>query len=97
MTDWERMTEEIRRAMEAVDSAQKASEALQSNANGETLDAFHREVRRLQEELKSLDWVLKHPGSIQMDELALQVREWLEGKHEGYRRAPKVEAEKKRQ
>ncbi len=94
MTDWERMTEEIHRAMEAVDAAQKASKALQSNVNGETLDAFQQEVRRLQEELKSLDWLMKHPGSIQMDELALQVREWLEGKREGYRRSPKVEAEK---
>ncbi len=97
MTDWERMTEEIRRAMEAVDAAHKASEALQSNANGETLDAFHQEIQRLQAELKSLDWLLKHPGSVQMDELALQVREWLEGKREGYRRSPKIETGKKRE
>ncbi len=93
MTDWERMTEEIRRAMQAVEATRQASEALQREVNAETLDAFRRQMQRLCRELQSMQWLLEHPGALPMDTIDALMREWQEGKRGGYRRVPAIDDE----
>jgi chromosome segregation ATPase len=90
MTDWEQLSEQIHRAMEQVDSAQQASEALKSEVTAENLDAFALELNRLLERLTSMQYALEHSDQYSMDEVIGTLSELLSGKPVQYRRSQEI-------
>lgn len=96
MTDWELISEQIHRAMEQVDSAQQASEALKSDVNAENLDAFTLELNKLLERLTSMQFALEHSGQYSMDEVIGTLSELLSGKPVKYRRSQEITLSKDR-
>lgn len=87
MTDWDRIIEGIQRAMMGVEHAYRAGETLKASPNAESLDAFTVELKRLQEKLEEITWVLEHPGQYSMDEVNDALNRILGGQPAGYRRS----------
>ncbi|RMF45049.1 MAG: hypothetical protein D6755_08540 [Anaerolineae bacterium] len=90
MTDWETINENIRRAMETLHEAHRASHQAEDNLSPETLSAFQEKLRQLRDELAALEWLEQHPGSMEMDKLNELVRQWFIGRGAEYRRSPKI-------
>lgn len=91
MTDWDFMVEQIHRAMQFVDQAAQASQALKRQTTAENLNAFQNEVRILQEELVDMQWAMEHPGQYSMDEVISALNEMFSGKPTSYRTSTKIE------
>jgi hypothetical protein len=81
MTDWNMMTENIRNAMQALDEAQRAREALRLQPTPDTFDAFRAEMQDLIEHLTRLQSVLTNEEKFAVDELA----DWLSSVFTGHR------------
>ncbi len=94
MTDWELLSEQIHRAMEQVDSAQRASVALKTEVNAQNLDAFTLELQRLLERLTSMQYALEHSGQYSMDEVINTLSELVSGKPVKYRRSKEITVSK---
>lgn len=94
MTDWEWLSEQIHRAMEQVDSAQRASVALKTEVNAQNLDAFTLELQKLLERLTSMQYALEHSGQYSMDEVINTLSELVSGKPVKYRRSKEISVSK---
>jgi hypothetical protein len=95
MTDWDLMAEQIHRAMQMVNKAQQASEKLATKPNEENLSVFQDNMRRLQNELCSMQWALEHPGQYSMDEVIAELNRLLSGKTAAYRSSKPISTEDK--
>jgi hypothetical protein len=85
MTDWDLMAEQIHAAMQAVDQAYQAKEALEAERNSETLDAFALELEHLCTKLARVKWALEHPGQFSMDEVNDALSRLMDGEPVRYR------------
>jgi hypothetical protein len=91
MTDWDMMTENIRNAMQALDEAQKAKDALRSQPTPDKFDAFRSEMQELTEHLTKLQTVLKNEESFVVDELADWLSQVFTGHRADYRHTPRMQ------
>ncbi len=91
MTDWDLMLERIQNAMQALEKAHEAKEALKGQANGETLTKFQAEMKELEEHLRLMKQILAHEDTYSMDEIAEALGHMLNREQASYRRIPKVD------
>lgn len=91
MTDWEDITNNIKRAMQAVNDAQEASETLMNETNMENLKTFQEQMAKLQEELCSTQWALDHAGQYSMDEVIDALNKMFSGRPAPYRSSQPVD------
>ncbi len=90
MTDWEKINENIRRAMESLHETHRASHQAEEDLSPQALSAFQQKLRQLREELMALEWLEQHPGSMEMDKLNELMRQWFIGRGEEYHRSPRI-------
>lgn len=91
MTDWNAMTENIRNAMQALDDAQHAREALHAQPTPDQFDAFRAEMQDLIDELSSLQTVLNNEENFAVDELNDWLTQVFTGHRADYRHTPRME------
>jgi hypothetical protein len=91
MTDWDMMTENIRNAMQAMDEAQQARQALLEQPTPDKFDAFRTEMQELTEHLAQLQTVLNNEESFAVDELADWLSQVFTGHRADYRHTPRME------
>ncbi|MBI5295740.1 MAG: hypothetical protein HY869_09710 [Chloroflexi bacterium] len=91
MTDWDMMTENIRNAMQAMDEAQRARQALLEQPTPDKFDAFRAEMQELTEHLTQLQTVLADEESFAVDELADWLSQVFTGHRAEYRHTPRME------
>lgn len=91
MTDWDMMTENIRNAMQAMDEAQRARQALLEQPTPDKFDAFRSEMQELTEHLTQLQTVLANEESFAVDELADWLSQVFTGHRADYRHTPRME------
>jgi len=94
MTDWNLMVERIQNAMQALEKAHEAKDALKSQANGETLTKFQVEMKELEEHLRLMKQILEHEDTYSMDEIAEALGRTLNRERSSYRRIPEFDAKK---
>lgn len=94
MTDWDLMVERIQNAMQALDKAHEAKQALEGQANGETLTKFQIEMRQLEEKLQLMKQILENEDTYSMDEIAAALSHTLNKERSSYRRIPEFDARK---
>jgi hypothetical protein len=85
MTDWDRITEEIQGAMQALDLAHEAGENLKRDASPKTVDEFKQQVDLLYEHLRDLKAIWEHEYEFSMDEFGDVLSQLLSGKPAAYR------------
>ena len=91
MTDWDMMTENIRLAMQAMDEAQRARDALQAQPTPDKFDAFRAQMQELIEHLSNLQTVLDDEEKFAVDELADWLSSVFTGHRADYRHTPRME------
>jgi len=91
MTDWESITENIQRAMQALDKAQEASERLRTQTNIETLDEFQTEMTALSDELQVLKNIFSHESTYAADGLVDVLSEFFSGEPSRFRHIARFE------
>lgn len=94
MTDWNLMVERIQNAMQALEKAHEAKQALEGQTNGETLTKFQVEMKQLEEELRLMKQILEHEDTYSMDEIAAALGSTLNKERSSYRRIPEFDAKK---
>ncbi len=94
MTDWNLMVERIQNAMQALEKAHEAKDALKSQANGDTLTKFQAEMKALEEHLRLMKQILEHEDTYSMDEIATALGHTLNKERSSYRRIPEFDAKK---
>lgn len=94
MTDWDLMVERIQNAMQALEKAHEAKEALKSQFNSETLSKFQVEMKELEEHLRLMKQILEHGDTYSMDEIAEAIGRTLNKERASYRRIPQFETKK---
>lgn len=94
MTDWDLMVERIQNAMQALDKAHQAKEALKKQTNGETLTKFQVEIKELEQHLRLMKQILEHEADYSMDEIADALGHMLNRETESYHRIPRYEVKK---
>ncbi len=94
MTDWNLMVERIQNAMQALEKAHQAKQALEGQANGETLTQFQVEMKQLEEELRLMKQILENEDTYSMDEIAAALGHTLNKERSSYRRIPEFDAKK---
>lgn len=92
MTDWDRMKEQIDRAMKS--AAEQDADRLPAEVYTDILDTTKAELIRLESKLKRLQWVLDNPGQYSMDEIFDILNRLISGQTGGYRKSLPVEEEK---
>lgn len=92
MTDWDRMKEQIDRAMKS--AAEQDADGLPAEVYIDILDTTKAELIRLESKLKRLQWVLDNPGQYSMDEIFDILNRLISGQTGGYRKSLPVEEEK---
>ncbi len=90
MTDWDEILGYIRNAIDAVDQAHSASEALKKDANHQSFDAFRSRLRELEQHLGKLKQVLDNEEAYAMDELMDALSQVYSGHRADYRRTPRM-------
>ncbi len=95
MTDWDLMIERIQNAMQALEKAHQAKQALASQANGETLTKFQAEMKELEEHLRLMKQILEHEDTYSMDEIAAALGHTLSKKQPSYRRIPEFDTKRR--
>jgi uncharacterized protein YaaR (DUF327 family) len=93
MTDWERITEQIQRAMQVLDKAHEAGENLRENTTPEAVDAFKEQLSELYEHLRTMEYIWEHQYNYSMDELSDVLSQMFSGKPSAYRGSPRYEEE----
>lgn len=91
MTDWDLMTENIRNAMQAMDDAQHAREALHTQPTPDQFDAFRAQMQELTEHLTNLQIVLNDEEDFAMDELTDWLSTVFTGHRAEFRHTPRME------
>lgn len=91
MTDWNMMTENIRIAMQGLDEAQKAREALLAQPTPDKFDAFRAQMLELTEHLTQLQTVLNNEESFAVDELNDWLSQVFTGHRADYRHSPRMD------
>jgi hypothetical protein len=91
MTDWNMMTENIRNAMERMDEAQKAREALHAQPTPDKFDAFRAQMQELIEHLTKLQTVLNNEESFAVYEFNDWLSKVFTGHRAEYRHSPRME------
>ncbi len=91
MTDWNLMVERIQNAMQSLDKAHEAKEALKSQVNGEALSRFQAEMKELERHLRLMKQILEHEADYSMDEIADALGHTLNKERESYRRIPRYD------
>lgn len=94
MTDWNLMVERIQNAMQALEKAHQSKQALEGQANGETLTKFQVEMKQLEEELRLMKQILENEDTYSMDEIAAALGHTLNKERSSYRRIPEFNAKK---
>jgi hypothetical protein len=89
MTDWELISAQIHRAMEAVDEAHEASNSLRKKPSAETLDNFQEKMRHLCEHLQDLKYNMNHEDIVFSDEVVDALSEIFSGHEAPYRKSPR--------
>lgn len=69
MTDWDRIVEEIQRAMGSLDKVNEAREALRKEVTPENVDAFKEQMRELRKNLCEADYIFKHEFDFSVGEI----------------------------
>lgn len=80
MTDWDRITTDIQQAMQAVNQANKASEALREQPDREHLENFQEQIRTLYLELQNIQYMMSHEDEFFNDEVADAMSKLFTGK-----------------
>lgn len=91
MTDWELISAQIHRAMDAVDEAHAASTALREQPSTSTLDAFQEKMNKLSEHLQALKYSMNHEDIIFSDEVVDTLSEIFSGHEAPYRKSPRTQ------
>ncbi len=86
--DLERMVEDIRRTIKAVERAHKRAQALQEAPSTEQLHAYRNEIRVLLEELKKADYIVRHEVEVLAEDVVDLVHQALSGHKAAYRHSP---------
>ena len=89
MTDWDRIREEIQRAMTALDKAKDAREALRNGVTPATIDTFKDQMRELRKNLCEADDIFKHEFDFSIDELVDMYTKISGGKPAPHRTSPR--------
>lgn len=92
MTDWDLMVERIQNAMQALEKAREAKDALEGQANGETLTKFQVEMKGLEVQLRLMKQILERQDTYSMDEIAAALGRALNKEQASYRRIPEFGA-----
>lgn len=95
MSEREKMSENIRRVMESLHAAHKASHEAEEDLNEETVNALQQKLRKLYEELETVNWLETHPGSAVMDHFHAAISKWVFGRKANYRRSPQLPTDSK--
>lgn len=90
MTDWERMKEQIDRAMKSA-AEQNAESILPAEVYADILDDTRAELIRLETKLKRLQWALDNPGQYSMDEIFEILSRLIGGRPAGYRKSQRLQ------
>lgn len=90
MTDWDRITEEIQNAMEALDLAQQARENLKENNTLAAVDDFKDQLGSLYDHLEKIKYVWEHEFDFSMDELSDLLSQVFTGRPAAYRHSPRM-------
>lgn len=91
MTDWELISAQIHRAMEAVDEAHAASSALREKPSASTLDVFQEKMGELCKHLQALKYRMEHEDIVFSDEVVDALSELFTGHDAPYRKSPRTE------
>lgn len=94
MTDWDLMVERIQNAMQALDKAHEAKEALKSQVNVETLTKFQKEMKELEAHLNLMKQILDHEDTYSLDEIADALGHTMNKERESYHRIPRYDVKK---
>jgi hypothetical protein len=94
MTDWDQITEYIRNAMQAVDSAHEVTHELREKATPEVFDEFRAKMAELTDHLTKLQTVLNNEEAFAIDELVDWISQAYTGKPSDYRRTPRMESDR---
>ena len=94
MTDWELIVEQIHTAMQAVDQAHEAKEALQTDTSVENLVKFQEQMKTLEEHLRLMQQILAHEDIYSIDEANERIVHTLNSKMASFHRFPHFDLEK---
>jgi hypothetical protein len=89
MTDWEMISEQIHQAMEAVDKAHAASNALRKQPSAATLDVFQEQMGKLCDHLQALKYRMNHEDIVFSDEVVDAMSKIFTGHEAPYRKSPR--------
>ena len=89
MTDWEQITVDIQRAMQAVDDLHLASKALREQPTPDRVDVFQRRMRELSGELQRMQYIMSHEEDVFADEVADALSEIFYGRPAPWRKTPR--------
>ena len=92
MTDWDRIIGEIDQAMQAVDKAHQAGDALRNHVTPVAVDTFKEELSSLHAHLESLKRILDHESGFSMDELTDVLSQFFDGHPASYRKTSRYGA-----
>lgn len=85
MTDWERMSENITHAMQALDEAHQASQVLRREVNPDNYAAFKAQMNALCERLRRMNEMLEHEKEFTHDEIVDLLSLIFSGEKAAYR------------
>ncbi len=89
MAEWDAMAEDIRRALQAVEQACKAGEALKSQPSAQSLRQYQKSLQLLQNTLGTLQHLLTHETTVLGDEINDLLAKLLSGEPAPYRPTPR--------
>ncbi len=87
MTDWDLITSQIVKAMEAVEDAHLAGKALQDEPTPEKLSEFKKQMSDLANDLKEIQYFMEHEDLVFSDDIADVLSEMFTGKPAPYRKS----------
>lgn len=87
MTDWELITSQIKIAMQAVEDAHSAGQALKAEPTPEKLTAFQKQMLDLAKDLTDIEYFMEHEDLIFSDDMADVLSEVFTGKLAPYRKS----------